>query len=268
MGRKIFGWIQQHPALLVLIVQNLLLVFPYATDVALQVERTPAQRGYLVAAEMGCFHCHGPDGVGKVPNPGSKEGDIPGFQGGVQMMYVGNDQELREYVLDGAPARKREDPDYVHQMAQQAFPMPAYRGHMSDAQLEDLMAYLKAASGLLAPPDPVAARGMNLAYEKGCFACHDVMGYGGRPNPGSFKGYIPGWWGSDFDDLVRTEEELREWIAEGHSQRLNDHPIASHFVNGQVIKMPKYKNFLTEQQIEALVRYVQWVHSREWETAQ
>jgi mono/diheme cytochrome c family protein len=149
-------------------------------------------------------------------------------------------------------------------MEQQALRMPAYRGYLSEKELADLVAYTKAASGLMWPQDDLTVKGMNLAYKNGCFACHNVMGSGGFKNPGSFKGYIPGWWESDFNDLVRSEEELREWIKEGEIKRLTSHPLARYFVKWQRVKMPKFKKFLKEEEIEALIRYVQWVHRREW----
>lgn len=268
MVRKLFHWSRHHPALILLLLENLLLAFPYVKAVALQVEVTPAQRGQELADRLGCFRCHGPNGTGGVPNPHSKEGEVPAFQGGMLMMYVENDKEVREYILDGMPARKKADPEYVQQMEQQALRMPAFRGYLSEKELTDLVVYLNAASGLVSPQDDLAVKGMNLAYKNGCFACHNVMGSGGLKNPGSFKGYIPGWWGSDFTDLVRSEEELREWLQEGEIKRLTSHPIARYFVEWQRVKMPKFKKFLTEEEIEALIRFVRWVHKGEWQKAQ
>lgn len=62
---------------------------------------------------------------------------------------------------------------------------PAERGYL----------YLRAASGLIVPPDDLAVQGQDLVYRLGCFHCHGLMGAGGSKNLGSPKGYIPGWWG-------------------------------------------------------------------------
>ncbi|MFQ5665206.1 MAG: c-type cytochrome [Candidatus Binatia bacterium] len=242
------------------------LAYPWGRDFVLGIEVTAAERGYRVAIRAGCFNCHGADGAGGVKNPGSTDGEVPGFSGGVPMMWVKSEQEMREYVLDGAPARKRRDPQYREQQEAQLLAMPAYRGHLSARELGDLMVYLRAVSGLIPPPDDTVAAGQDLAYRLGCFHCHGPMGAGTSRNPGSFKGYIPGWWGDDFRDLVRNDEELRHWILDGEIARLRDHPLAQHFLRSQRVSMPAYRDFITAPQLDALVRYVRWVHRGEWQT--
>jgi mono/diheme cytochrome c family protein len=66
---------------------------------------TPELRGYALAEELGCHGCHGPRGTGGVPNPGASEGEIPAWDGGTAMMYVKNEEEIREWILDGRPWR-------------------------------------------------------------------------------------------------------------------------------------------------------------------
>ncbi|GIW44378.1 MAG: hypothetical protein KatS3mg077_1660 [Candidatus Binatia bacterium] len=241
-----------------------LLLYPRGRALVLNVEVTPARRGYEVALRSGCFTCHGPDGIGGVKNPGSEDEEVPGFAGGVPMMWAQNEQELREYILDGAPARKRQDPAYREKTRRWVLVMPAYRGFLSDSEVDDLVAYIRARSGLVVPTDPLAAEGHELVVQFGCFQCHGPMGSGGPANPGSFKGYIPGWWGHDFRDLVRSEDELREWIREGSIARLRRHPIARRFVEQQRVYMPAYKDVLTPRQLDAIVAYVQWVHNGGW----
>lgn len=237
---------------------------PALRDLALRVEETPAERGYRVALHSGCFTCHGPDGIGGVKNPGSEDGEVPGFSGGSPMMWAQSEAELREYILDGAPARKRDDPRYRERMQAQLLVMPAYRGYLSARQVDELLAYIRAVSGLIVPDDELAAEGFDLAIRLGCFQCHGPMGAGGVKNPGSFKGYIPGWWSEDFRDLVRDDDELRGWILDGQIPRLRDHPIASRFVTRQRVPMPAYKDHITERQLEALMRYVRWVNAGDW----
>jgi mono/diheme cytochrome c family protein len=115
------------------------------------------------------------------------------------------------------------------------------------------------------PPVFVHFMGYAICGQVTFYSFHNVMGSGGFKNPGSFKGYIPGWWGSDFKDLVHNEEELQEWIEEGEIKRLTSHPIARYFVEWQRLKMPKFGKFLKEEEIEALIHYVEWVHRREWQ---
>src|SRR5207248_2210832 len=118
--------------------------------------------------------------------------------------------------------------------------MPAYRDVLTAAQVDDLVAFLRAASGLIAPDEERAVRGAELATQLSCFTCHGPLGAGGTPNPRSLKGYVPAFWGADFDDLVRDDAELRAWIAKGEIPRLAEHPIASRFLRRQVIKKPAY----------------------------
>lgn len=234
-------------------------------DLVLAVEVTPAERGFQIALGAGCFSCHGPNGIGGVKNPGNEDGEVPGFAEGMPMMWASSEDEIREYILDGAPKRKRDDPEYREEIAKWMLPMPAYRGYLSDSEVDDLVAYIGAISGLITPDDELAAEGYELAYEFGCFDCHGPMGAGGVGNLGSLKGYIPGWWGEDYRDLVRDEAELRAWIVDGRIERLENHPIAPYFTRGQRIQMPAYRNRLNQKQIDALMAFVAWVNRGEWQ---
>jgi mono/diheme cytochrome c family protein len=247
------------------IVQTVWLAYPAVRARVLEFEDTAAARGQRLAVRLGCFSCHGPDGGGGTSNPGSEEGTVPAFTERTQMMYVKNVEDLREYVLDGAPKRKREDAEYQTRIEAAALRMPAYRGLISTAELEDLVAYLRAASDMIVPDGAEAARGAELARELGCFTCHGPLGAGGVPNPGSFKGYIPGFWGSDFDDLVRSDDELHRWIADGEIPRIAQHPVGGYWFRRQAIKMPAYGRFRPEAEITALAVYVRWIRTGAWQ---
>ena len=52
------------------------LVYPIVRRHVLAIEDTPAARGRRVAAALGCFGCHGPEGNGGVRNPGSEEAEV------------------------------------------------------------------------------------------------------------------------------------------------------------------------------------------------
>ena len=248
----------------VAILESAWLVYPFVRARVLSLDDTAAARGHRRAAELGCFACHGPGGGGGPKNPGSEEGSVPAFTERTQMMYVKTTDDLREYVLDGAPRRKREDPDYRAKVEAAAIRMPAYRKFVSAADVENLVAYLRAASGQILPDETLAARGGELATELGCAACHGPLGAGGMPNPGSFKGYIPAFWASDFDDLVRDDAELRAWIAKGEIPRIAEHPIGGIFCRRQAIKMPAYGRLVSDEDLDALVAWVRWVHADGW----
>src|SRR5213592_5262057 len=114
------------------------LSYPAVRARLLALEETPARRGQRLAGELGCFSCHGPGGGGGTKNPGSEDGTVPAFTERTQMMYVKTTDDLREYVLDGAPRRKRDDPDYRAKMEKAALRMPAYRSFVSAGQVDDL----------------------------------------------------------------------------------------------------------------------------------
>ena len=240
------------------------IAYPWVRGRVLSLEETPAARGQRLAAQLGCFACHGPGGGGNTKNPGSEEGTVPAFTERTQMMYVKTDDDLREYVLDGAPRRKRDDPDYRAKIEATAIRMPAYRSFVSAADVDDLVAYLRAASGQILPEEERAAHGADVAIDLGCAACHGPLGAGGVRNPGSFKGYIPAFWGADFDDLVRGDDELRTWIAKGEIPRIAEHPIGGRFLRRQAIKMPAYARFVPNEDVDALVAWVRWVHAGGW----
>ena len=264
-GRRGFFRRLVAPALVwVAVLETAWLAYPPLRARVLALEESPAVRGAQVAVRLGCFGCHGPGGSGGMPNPGSEEGTVPAFTQRTQMMYVRNADDLREYVLDGSPTRKREDPEYRVRMEAAALRMPAYRGRVSPREVEDLVAFLRAASDLIIPGEPLAARGAELATQLGCFACHGPLGAGGVQNPASFKGYIPAFWGSDFDDLVQTDEELRRWIAEGQIPRIAEHPIGRYWFRWQTIKMPAYRLFVSSEDIDALMAYVRWIRAGVW----
>jgi mono/diheme cytochrome c family protein len=253
-------------ALVALAVLIAFLAYPAVRDWIEPPFASEAQRGRALAEGLGCFNCHGPGGRGGVPNPGSKTKEVPSFHEGTLMMYAHTDQDLREYILDGAPAKKRDQALYQSEMKAQALQMPAFRGFVSDDEVAALVAYLRAASDMLVPPDEPAARGAELADANGCFDCHGVMGAGGLPNPGSLKGYIPGFGGPDFHELVRSDDELRGWIADGGIARLRDDPLASFFLGRQRIQMPSYTDRLSTADIDALVAYVRWLDGGTWQT--
>ena len=205
----------------------------------------PIRRGLTRAQELGCFTCHGELGRSGIAIPGSDEG-VPRWDGSVWMMYVENDEDIRRYIVDGSP------PDT-------AIPMPAYGDVVSASDVDDLVATFKVLAGMVAPERGTSARaGYDLAREWGCFSCHGPAGSGGLPNPGSFTGFVPGWYGADFRDLVRSRQEFDAWILDGSIPRLREHPIAGFFLERQRLPMPAYQK-MTQEQLDSLWNYTRWL---------
>ena len=221
---------------------------------------TPASRGAAIAIALGCTTCHGAHGAGGVPNPGARDGVVPGWDGLVLATYARDEAEVREWILDGRP--KRLPPPGADGRPRPALPMPAYRGRLTDVELGDLMAYLRAVSAFGVELSETCYEGRKIALELGCFSCHGPAGVSAPPNPGSFKGYIPPWDGDEWSELVRDEAELREWILDGRPKRLADDPLARHFLDGQAVRMPAYRAHLSEDDTNRLVAYLQWLRKQ------
>ena len=231
---------------------------------------TPELRGHALAGELGCFACHGPGSTGGIPNPGSDEKEVPAWDGGTSMMYVENEAEIREWILYGHPRRLEgkehdhtDDGDHGHDEngdEEALLEMPAYEELISPGELEDLVAYYKAVAVFEPMPDDVRA-GHRVARRVGCFGCHGVGGLVGSSNPRSFKGYIPPWRGADYSELVRNEDELGQWILDGTIDRFEANPLARFFTRRQVIEMPAYRERLTGEEVDDIIRYIGWLQS-------
>jgi mono/diheme cytochrome c family protein len=211
----------------------------------------PIRRGVARVAELGCFSCHGELGRAGIPIPDSDEG-VPQWGGSVWMMYVKNDEDIRRYIVEGSPRE-------IETKGHDAITMPAYGDVIGAEDLEDLVATFKVLSGMVSPARGTPARaGYDLAGRWKCFSCHGPAGSGGLPNRGSFTGFVPGWYGADFEDLVRDRKEFDTWIHEGAIPRLSEHPIASFFLDRQLLPMPAYRE-LTSGELDDLWAYVQWL---------
>ena len=100
-------------------------------------ESTAAMRGERIAWSMGCFGCHGPGGIDGIADPRSPGGTVPGWDGGTVATFVKNEQELREWILYGGP--RQQSMAGADTMSENLIPMPAYEGHLSDQELDDLV---------------------------------------------------------------------------------------------------------------------------------
>ena len=103
----------------------------------------PAEEGFKVAQRAGCFGCHGPSGRLDVPNIGSFVGRIPAWNGPDYPELVRDELELRQWILDGAPARIISNPMAQFFTNRAALKMPGYKGLITDVEVEHLMAYIQ-----------------------------------------------------------------------------------------------------------------------------
>ena len=221
----------------------------------------PAERGRRLAEKTGCFACHGPGGRGGVANAGRVDGTVPNFADDV-MMYAKSAEEIHEWIHFGVTRRKEASATWRADRDRGALRMPAFKGRMSERDMHDLVAYVEAVSGSPAPEDSsLAARGLTRAEALGCVGCHGPGGRLARPNPGSFKGVVPSWEGTDFADLVRDSTEFRQWVEHGVSARFRRDRLASFFLERASLKMPAFEKHLAPDDVPALWAYVTWLRT-------
>jgi mono/diheme cytochrome c family protein len=194
-----------------------------------------------------------------MPDPGHGLEDIPPFSGGLITMYAQNEGEIREWIQDGMPRRVRNDPEQMKLREKAVILMPEWRDIIKGRDLDDLVAYVKAVSDFETPRDEPAEEGRQVAIKFGCFNCHGPQGRGAMPNVRAFKGYIPSWDGADFPELVKNDQELRDWILDGGTSRLTNNSMARWFLERQPIKMPAYRNHMTPAELDRLVDYFHWL---------
>jgi hypothetical protein len=138
--------------LALLVAHNAYLLWPRFKALVLQYEDDPAARGRVLAGRLGCFNCHGPEGVGGVANPGSRWETVPGFGEQTLMMYAASDDEVREYPGRRAPKNAptmRTRTDRARRCARRPIAASPPGG-------DGTVAHIRAASGC--SPHPGAAR--------------------------------------------------------------------------------------------------------------
>jgi mono/diheme cytochrome c family protein len=221
---------------------------------------TAAERGRRLAAEIGCFSCHGPGGLRGAANPGRKDRSVPGFEGDV-MMYADDATDIRAWIRDGATPKRAASGSWRAERDSGALRMPAFGKRLSARELDELVAFVMASSGSPEPSDSLAKAGLERAERLGCIGCHGAGGRFAEPNPGSLKGYVPSWDGPDFPELVRDRVEFEQWVREGRSHRFRDHALASAFLNRATLRMPAYERHLASGDLDALWAYVMWLRT-------
>jgi mono/diheme cytochrome c family protein len=97
----------------------------------------PAGQGAAVAGaalyvRYGCINCHGPNGLGGVPNPLSEDKAIPPLTGGDFRGEFNTDTKIADMIRSGSVIGKAP-----------IVSMPHWGGILSDQQIAELTAYLK-----------------------------------------------------------------------------------------------------------------------------
>jgi mono/diheme cytochrome c family protein len=102
----------------------------------------PARAGWEIARNH-CLGCHNVGGAGGLPNPASPFGYVPALWGPDHRDLVRDVAELREWIETGSSARVAGWPLATWFWRRQRLRMPAYGEHLSDGQVEALVAYVR-----------------------------------------------------------------------------------------------------------------------------
>jgi cbb3-type cytochrome c oxidase subunit III len=103
-----------------------------ATPVAVPQGQGDAVAGSALYVRDGCINCHGPNGLGGVPNPLSEDKAIPPLSGADFRSEFNTDKKITDVIRSGSVIGRAP-----------IVSMPHWGGILSDAQLRELVAYLK-----------------------------------------------------------------------------------------------------------------------------
>jgi mono/diheme cytochrome c family protein len=105
---------------------------PTATPPAVPEQQGPAVKGAVLYKSYGCVNCHGPNGLGGVPNPQSEDKTIPPLSGPDFRAEFNTDAKIKAVIRSGSVIGK---PPIVS--------MPHWGGIIPPDRLRALVAYLK-----------------------------------------------------------------------------------------------------------------------------
>jgi cbb3-type cytochrome c oxidase subunit III len=105
---------------------------PDATPVAVPAGQGAAVAGAALYVRNGCINCHGPNGLGGVPNPQSPDRTIPPLSGADFRHEFNTDKKIEDVIRSGSVIGRAP-----------IVSMPHWGGILSDAELAALVAYLK-----------------------------------------------------------------------------------------------------------------------------
>ena len=97
-----------------------------------QTDQGPVVEGAQLYVRYGCINCHGPNGLGGVPNPQSADKSIPPLSGADFFNQFNTDQKIIDVIRSGSVIGKAP-----------IVSMPHWGGILSTSQLNALVAYIK-----------------------------------------------------------------------------------------------------------------------------
>jgi mono/diheme cytochrome c family protein len=190
--------------------------------------------GGHIFVQFACAQCHGEQGRGGV-SP-----DVPALSKVAQTLKPA---ELRSIIDHGLGESANPKKPY----------MPVWGEVISQTQVTDLIAYLRAGLPKVATADPpaipqgqgAAVEGSVLYVRFGCVNCHGPNGLGGVPNPQSPDKTIPPLSGQDFRHEFNTDAKIIAVIRSG-----------SVIGKAPIVSMPHWGGIIPDPQLKALVAYL------------
>jgi mono/diheme cytochrome c family protein len=105
---------------------------PDAVAVAIPQGQGAEVAGAALYVKYGCINCHGPNGLGGVPNPQSPDKTIPPLSGADFFKEFNTDKKITDFIRSGSVLGR-----------QPIVSMPHWGGIISDSDLQALVAYIK-----------------------------------------------------------------------------------------------------------------------------
>ena len=109
---------------------------PTATPVQVPTGQGRAVQGQALYTRYGCVNCHGPNGLGGVPNPQSPDKTIPPLSGADFFSEFNTDAKIRDVIVSGSVLGKAP-----------IVSMPHWGGIIPPDRLNALVAYIKTLKG-------------------------------------------------------------------------------------------------------------------------
>jgi cbb3-type cytochrome c oxidase subunit III len=109
---------------------------PTATPVVVPRGQGAAVEGQALYTRYGCVNCHGPNGLGGVPNPQSPDKTIPPLSGADFFSEFDTDAKIRDVIVSGSVLGKAP-----------IVSMPHWGGIIPPERLNALVAYIKTLKG-------------------------------------------------------------------------------------------------------------------------
>jgi cbb3-type cytochrome c oxidase subunit III len=103
-----------------------------ATPPPVQTDQGPVVEGSQLYVRYGCINCHGPNGLGGVPNPVSPDKSIPPLSGADFFHEFNTDKKITDVIRSGSVIGRAP-----------IVSMPHWGGILSDSQLHALAEYIK-----------------------------------------------------------------------------------------------------------------------------